>query len=501
MKKNNLLTILFVCIAILYSCSDIQEEPTLEVEETVSSDIDQNEKVKKIEPGMRILSESFDWETATSVPLGPNENALMPWTGSYQMPEPLLTDYSKFDGWELVYNTFSGEEFYDQTFFALYNKFRGTLRIYYYLWSQELVPSSNMHHSLTVNPGAVPLTHILNFSGKNIIDIDATPLREILTIEPYLAAPRTWYMLEYDLAYDKDINLFGYNSARLGFNSGFSKITQGTANGQAVGGGGISNNLRLSFGDLDLSESSTTNTIVGDGVINMISKSENPGFLQRFGNAFSEGVAGGIENGISGIVSGFISGLFNSGNDATNMKFDMNLDLQLEEFMLWNNVPLPIPGSTITSTTIPVEFDYPLGLFYLENKPTVIQTEYLSSDGMTAPTSTFSYNVEIGSVNIDWSPFLDGPMAEASVQNLKTDIIVSDNNSGMISGQSELFGDLEVRTGSAIQTGSIPGNVLGVRISFTVVPNNGSAPVTVAKAFAVNIIENTVIMPPGEDPV
>ena len=90
-----------------------------------------------------ILPEVFDWENADWMPTPPGQAQIpMPWGGqgsisAFYGPD-VVYDFKRVNGWRLVYSSFrdNGEELIDP-YFMLYNIYRGTLRIYFYLMHME----------------------------------------------------------------------------------------------------------------------------------------------------------------------------------------------------------------------------------------------------------------------------------------------------------------------------------------------------------------------------
>ena len=89
----------------------------------------------------------LDWENISFMPTPPNSPAIpVPWQGGLggaKIDDDIIFDYQSANGWELVYNTFTPNTKYDLSYFMLYNKYRGVLRIYTYIAPGGNYPSSN----------------------------------------------------------------------------------------------------------------------------------------------------------------------------------------------------------------------------------------------------------------------------------------------------------------------------------------------------------------------
>ena len=104
-----------------------------------------------------VSPEEFDCETADWMPT-PSGQALipMPWGGQGSISGfyglDVVNDYHKKDGWRLVYSTFRdyGEELIDP-YFVLYNVYRGTIRIYFFLTNPYIGESTYLQDMLTLN--------------------------------------------------------------------------------------------------------------------------------------------------------------------------------------------------------------------------------------------------------------------------------------------------------------------------------------------------------------
>lgn len=96
-----------------------------------------------------VVTPDFDWENADWMPTPAGYARIpVPWIGAGSLSSfyetDILNDYKSFDGWEMLYNAFSSEasSIVNNPFFVLYNKYRGTMRIYLYITTPFVATSS-----------------------------------------------------------------------------------------------------------------------------------------------------------------------------------------------------------------------------------------------------------------------------------------------------------------------------------------------------------------------
>ena len=162
----------------------------------------------------------------------------------------ILYDYLSYDGWEMVYSTFksSGPKLIDP-YFVLYNKYRGTLRVYVYINSLTYTPSTYLQYSLMINGS--DNTSILNFLGNEIIDQSKNPKSYNAVMQEPLnggapAMNNQWYMMEFELAYDPSLKDKSAQSLRFGLKTDCYNVSTiklgGTAESEISGNIGATSN-------------------------------------------------------------------------------------------------------------------------------------------------------------------------------------------------------------------------------------------------------------------
>ena len=225
--------------------------------------------------------ETFDWENlGGKMPTPQTQLIRVPWyiddgcLSAFYEPD-IVYDYKKIDGWRLVYSSFrtTGPDL-KNPYFALYNIYRGTLRIYRYMNNISYSNSTYMECAIGLNGNR--RSSILNFLGEEIVDATkkTQSFKEIMP-KPFLGgAPLTndqWYMVEYELAYDPSLKDASTEDIWLEFKTDSYNISSINIGGSSktsitgtIGASSSSSNLRDKMWGLVKKEKSTAaNGIVG----------------------------------------------------------------------------------------------------------------------------------------------------------------------------------------------------------------------------------------------
>lgn len=113
-----------------------------------------------------------DWENITSTYIysrGQQLEVALPWASSVvtTLPDFIRRDIKKSDGWEMAFCTLNSKMLDDCNYFALYNKYLGTLRVFYYVTDPSTTGSK---YSFEVNLGSLtqgnkyPFFHSLQYA-------------------------------------------------------------------------------------------------------------------------------------------------------------------------------------------------------------------------------------------------------------------------------------------------------------------------------------------------
>lgn len=399
MKTNVIFGASIICMAILTapSCSReliAPEEEPVEREQILTK---------------AVVPEEFDWEKSDWMPTPPGQAQIpMPWGGQGSISAfygaDIVNDYRKQDGWRLVYSTFrdTGEELIDP-YFMLYNVYRGTLRIYFYLTEPYIGESTYLQDGLVVQRASGASSNILNYLGNNIVDISANS-NTFSQVQPKMQdggsplAGRRWYMIEYELAYDPNISNFTSDQIWLSWRLNYHNITaiemDGNMRTDIYGTiGGQDNFLE----DVLVESLKDTGKEVGEGVLSVTGLSLLDGWTEdektgenKLGlnkTVFKELLNGAktavnsLGSGIPKIAINLLSAVFGGSNSssgsAVSLKADtsINLEGELSSQGAVSSTPIDfkIPGTEIASDAsgyVPLYTD-PLGVFYWSGPNTI----------------------------------------------------------------------------------------------------------------------------------
>jgi hypothetical protein len=446
----------------------------------------------------------LDWEALDFMPTPPGTpTVIVPWGSgaSSQFTKEMANDYHKADGWSLVYNTFNTTTAPDNWYFMLYNVYRGILRMYYYVPSTaNYIPSANIIHMLSTEGSHAPNSVMLNFA-KDIVDVDIKHTTAS-TVEQWQVARSTWYIFEYELAYDQYMSSQNFNSFSFKWPVRSGQITNVNINGQVSAS--LTGTLSLPGSNLTISPSFAIDGSRGNTTITVNGSSAADKLQPTLGQRLVDGIKTGIVNGAKGVVGNILSGLFKKNNSSTDQ--NVNLKLQgtislngtLTSDFLVTSPTFAIPGYNQSSTPgILPDYNQPLGVFYITGKPTIINTRSVRQetleDGTRQRIYTYDIQIDPNSYQFYFNPVVTNI---ATIQNLRVDV-VSLGPRG--SNNYTVFGSPEVIPGYSSAYGRVWGGEsyttpmtfgqLALRVSFEVVPNNGATPAFITKTFAANVNE------------
>jgi len=478
---------------------------------------------------------SFNWEdpNLNNMPYS-NNNISLPWIGSGAIANvygpDVVNDRVHNDGWELVYNLFSPTATMTDPYFILYNKYRGLMRIYFYQNSYlNSAPSTYLQDGILINtPGK-----LLQFAGKDIVDVLNMPTR-FDKAEPVIPsgppfAINNWFMLQYELAYDPDLTpttsqnppimTFYINSINID-NVNLSGTDIGTLNGTIGSAGNGSSNLISKI----LGATAPTAGVLAVVGANFISDhtitdefntplpagSNNLGLANGAFEAISKGISSAISSGVSSIpgaafniLSAIIGGSSASTqqtvslNLSTNINLHGNITSQFKVFSADNWLPGSVKananGQYNVQNYIPL-YNLPLGVFNLSNRPTLDETTIIDNDRDDPRLyhRQNEYTVNEGSYQIIFNPAVT---SIAAITNITKEIIIYAGGGYLLPPSSmryESLGfysnkDIGVTDYTRLSYYNDPTETAYLRISFNVVPKDGSPVSAIIKTFAVNV--------------
>lgn len=405
----------------------------------------------------------FDWELAQEMPRPQDELAIpMPWAdnASRQYDEQLRYDFKKSDGWELVYNTFTTNK-QDNRYFILYNKFRGVLRYYVY-HGLDMAYSSNLD-AFTYTIEVHGNSNILNFADQHIVNPDEKS-RLVSVTEPYSLVKKGWYISQFELAYDPLLSKGAFTNLSIRWGTGFQDLFSGELNDKNIRDAKLSLQLQ--------GRNASANELKGEIQMNFKS-STRTGDLQ---NVFSLETLGSLERQMSGKeeLTNIFNGLSVSGTDIMNVKTTTIGLLNREHNAInYSNVSFALPGYD-NSNTIGISpiFNESPGIFYLDGKPKV----FLKS---ITGALNHEYTLDQSSVRYIFNPFVSG---YAEVENIRQQIVAKDMEDAKSLTEARIFKGQQLKSNELL-------SIIGVRVSFDVVPRNGSKKVRIVKTFSAEVIE------------
>lgn len=339
-----------------------------------------------------IIPEEFDWETADWMPTPSGQAQIpVPWgnqgsISGFYGPD-IVYDYKYVDGWRLMYSTFRdyGEEL-NNPYFILYNIYRGTMRIYFYLTDTYIGSSTYLKDALTFSSSIGFDSHILNYLPSKIIDT-STEVNTYSQLQPKMInggsplASKRWYMIEYELAYDPNLFSFNSNQAYLYWTLDYVNVSEITLSGQETseitGTIGGSDSF---WSDAVNSTAQGTLSVLGIDFLNNVStwnKEQNIGLSDTFLSGLIDGLTS-VVNSLGSGLPDFAFSLLNTilggstSTQGTAISLKMNTNVKLDGALNSQGalpstpVDIKIPGTNIlpdASGYIPL-YDEPLGVFY-----------------------------------------------------------------------------------------------------------------------------------------
>ena len=413
--------------------------------------------------------------------------------------------YSHANGWEMVYSNLL-EKGASNKYFALYNKYTGKLRMFFY----ALNASSSSNNSATFAGFQVKGSSILNFTYS-----DPQPMSYEPSVATYVFAPKcnfaaansggsdllpgvtyagnNWYGLELECAYDETTSVT--NSLAIKLWAANITITQ--SEGEAIGD--ITGNISTTYSNVpsfdlalninhSVSVTETVNNggiILGDKVANKIQSGDS--FFGRLWNKIKTELPSiatkGIEEGIKSLLTGGASTLTELGGRLVNSILglgDTETMTSLSEVKLKSNATISLDASSTTAAPgwgeikdLPLPgyggslalYNKKLGVWNIRTTPTIKvdmnTTSWFNNSGV-APAA-----IIIGQVPVDWEARFNmllqpidlvvNPevLDEFTLYNLKTDIVFTNGLNGVSFSQPYgLYNDLQLYMG--VTTNGVP---------------------------------------------
>lgn len=410
----------------------------------------------------------FDWETATVMPHPPTTLPIpIPWSDQARRAfgESVRYDYKKSDGWELVYNTFSNRLAGAGTNgFLLYNPYRGVLRFYFYLAgnTQNVQGHNALTHKITTYGTFAPASPLLNFADQSVVDVEKNS-RFAATIGPQAPRDRTWYLVEYELAFDSRLSEQRFETFALQYALSTTQTEAVLINGQSspvlpvsLRREGVDWTAPIQLGFLGPLRLIISGTDEVDRLAPALGGSADT--LRR---SVAHQSATSLSNAVLASGSSLISW------EATGTLVPVrgkSAGVATPQFAL--------PGyDNLQAAGITPQYNEPPGVFYLEKRPLV------TTQTRTETRPTHVYTLDVPSVRYVFNPALT---RVANIRNL-TQVVVA----YAASSAEEILMRKRFR-GTSLESNE-PLTVEGVRVSFDVVPRNGGPVVHHVKTFRADV--------------
>ena len=311
-----------------------------------------------------------------------------------------------------------------------------------------------------------------------------------------VSANGSWYAAEFEVAYDQSTSLKPYGDFRLEWQIQPNSISNITLNGTQTGQ--MNGTLQATSGGPNFF-SQITNGII-DGALKIGSdtlKSKNISFLP---NLIKSNLVAATSSALGGIAKGFLSGILGGTSSTSTQRVSLKINTNINitgtatvESQVFDNI-FSIPGSQDVTNTQPFypQYEYPLGVFYISNKPTVIRTTNVT---LQSPYYYIqqNYQVDENSFSLIFNPRV---IALANITNIQKEVVILDYDPYE---EYEMSGNMEQVADRTIYTGlnafsytkqsprpRIQANKLAIRITFDVVPKDGSPKCTIVKTFLAN---------------
>lgn len=444
MRKSSLLFIFALCL--FNSCDDTF---TNEIITTQPNNLPNNRSA---------FDNYFDWDRINDIetinPFTHTTTAMgLPWkkgaSNNLGIPstwldenasDPLYANryYSRENGWELIYSNIT--ESTPTKYFALYHKYTGLLRFFFYeISSSGGLGSSEAFWGIRIDKG----TSLLNFMeeisipanrvGKSsyIASTEGTFLGNEFVSSGYKA--NNWYGLEIECAYDPSLNTQTLANFEIrGWAVNKIKTTGTAQTSGDITGTIVMNTTNISNFNFNLTNtfnnSRTSIAVNQNGFINTVSKEIEDGitkkdsFWKSIGNSIKGAATSGIKNGLKALVTsggsvavdalkglaGSIIGI-NKNKPSVgqiNLKINTNTQMQFESEQTttgWGSISLfPVAGTTNNYNDLPI-YNFPLGVWNLKESPQIIRNVE-GEIGMYYDAGYFTYEYEVGDYEILVNP-------------------------------------------------------------------------------------------------
>jgi hypothetical protein len=476
-KISSQLLILGLSLFVLTSCTSRKTESVdTKIDISVVSTYSTTDKpvivsniiAKDYQPDFAPEQEKFDWENIEylPVPFYAKTSVPVPWSDKSKraFSDDIRYDIKKSDGWELYLSNVSSQMYYAVPSLTLYNKYRGILR-YYYLNCYKTNGFQDYNILYSVIGTHNPISPLLNFAQQKIIDLNKNS-NYCTTIEPQQLSDSTWYAVEYELAYDK--NIYKQSSSTLQLYCSFSMLKA-----YALSLNGIRTsklNAKIRFSDVNMewgySYSGDVSLILyGKNDLNQVKDALSISDLTSLNQTMNQQSFDDVLNGTM------------NNNACGDIQWNANLIFAYSLSgvgILTDSFYVSGADNSSKQGLCPF-YTKALGVFYLNKKPTYTATKLVNNG------HPYIYKLDVSSVEYVFNPSVTDI---AEIKNIKQELVSTENKSLFHDNSND-----KLYTGQTLAS-NIPLTIQGVRVSFDVVPKNGSKTVHIVKTFQADLISS-----------
>lgn len=360
--------------------------------------------------------------------------------------------YSRENGWELIYSNIT--ESTPTKYFALYHKYTGLLRFFFYeiassagLGSSEAFWGIRTDKSTSLFNFMEEISIPINRSEKSsyIASTEGTFLGNEFVSSGYKA--NNWYGLEIECAYDPSLNTQSLANFEIrGWAVNKIKTTGMAQTSGDITGTIVMNTTNISNFNFNLANtfnnSKTSIAVNQEGFINTVSKEIENGitkkdsFWKSIGNSIKGATVSDIKNGLKALVTsggsaavsalkglaGSIIGINKSKPSIgqIDLKINTNTQMQFESEQTttgWGSISsFPVAGTTNNNNDVPI-YNFPLGVWNLKKSPQIIRNVE-GEIGMYYDAGYFTYEYEVGDYEILVNPVVSQEYRVYSKANL-----------------------------------------------------------------------------------
>lgn len=285
--------------------------------DSISESNDYACKTKSMTP---ITTPYIDWEDTTKILINNYGMVTLPWYNGAQgsMPESIINDYKKSDGWELLYNFCSDKNentLGNKNYLIFYNKISGKLRIFYY--SPDIITNgtTTIAQLRTENP-----TWMFAFNNAyasqymEFMTGNKEACSSLVTTSDNRSTSLGWNCFDIELAYDPSIgdnNHFGISF----YDQNISSLTlKGFLNSKAKG---------------SISTTNVTNSM--NPIINLIGDNASEAIEEAYENGVKNKKAENNKSVIGGLLGSLGSKIITTGINHLFSSFIARFDKENEE--------------------------------------------------------------------------------------------------------------------------------------------------------------------------